>query len=94
MAKGIKTDSELTNEFNETKLGKKFYKPVIIMTIVLVIALIPYIYSILDSRLNWNTLDEDVSSIISGLFIIILIISVMLDAYYYGALEQFKTDKK
>ena len=35
-----KTDIEITNDFNNTELGKKYLKPVKICTIILIIALI------------------------------------------------------
>lgn len=89
-----KTEQELTNDFNNTELGKKYLKPVKICTIILIIALIPYIYTILDQAFKISKLDDDLVELIDGLFNIILIISVLFDARYYGALAQYKEDRK
>lgn len=85
---------EITKEFNETKLGKKYYKSTIIANIIFLLALGVEIYSFIDGAFEINYFSEEIRDVISTIFTYIMLISLIFDARYFGAFAQYKENRK
>ena len=85
---------EITKEFNNTELGKKYRKAVIIVNIILFIVVGVEIYSFIDGAFDINNFSEEIRNDISLISTNVLLISLIFDARYYGALAQYKEDRK
>ena len=92
--KQVKTKKEYMLEYNQTKLGKKYRKWVIIATVIFAIAALFEIYMFIDTIFEINKLSVQTKDDIDTIFTYIILASLIFDGIYYGGISQYMEDRK
>ncbi len=85
---------EKRKEFDKTKLGKKYRKAALIANIIFALVFCVELYSLIDEIFEINKFNEEIRDGINVISTNVLLISLIFDARYYGALSQYMEDRK